>query len=107
MKNLFVFIALAVALSACKTQSFNAAQTYFKEHCVDCKIVQQSDSTYRISGRLTGLYDTTGVSKYLKEGKITFDIRKAEVPFVFVSGDSIPPVNKILSAMFKGVKKGK
>lgn len=107
MKNLFVFIALAVALSACKTQALTATQNYLNEHCADCKIVKQADGKFRASGRLNGLYDTTEVAKYIDEGKITFDVRKAEIPFVVVSADSIPPVDKILNAIFKGVKKAK
>lgn len=107
MKNLFLFIALAVTLSACKTSFVNSTATYFNEHCADCKIVKQADGKFRASGRLIGLYDTTEVAKYIDEGKITFDARKAEIPFVVVSADSIPPVDKILNAIFKGVKKAK
>lgn len=106
MKKLLFVMVLAVSMAACKTQFATSAGAYLQQHCVDCKVVKLPNEKYRISGRLTGIYDTTEVAKYIDEGKITFDIRKAEISMVVVSADSILPAQKILSAIGRGISKG-
>ena len=105
MKKLFAFALLTAVLASCNTSSKVTA--YFKENCPESSVKKQPNGTYKVYLKCTGLYDTAEISKYLNEGRIAFDFRKAEITGTVNSSDSIPDLQKILSSISKGIKKKK
>jgi uncharacterized lipoprotein YmbA len=103
MKRFLLFALLAVTLAACNTTQ--TVTNYFTTHCPESTVLKQPDGTFKVYLKCTELYDTTEIAKYLTEGRITYDFRQASFTGTVTSADSIPDMQKILTAIVKGVKK--
>ena len=103
MKKAFLFLTIAIALSACNATK--KATDFLKTKCADSSIVKQEDGSYKVSVHCVDLYATEKVKEYLPVGKVEYNISEAELSIVGVSKDSVPDVMNILKEIAKGIKK--